>query len=311
MTFDRWYRHAVIFLWPKRRHFEILCDRDSRELVPLLSQMVLQWGQAKGKTPPSLKLECLELATAILANWTERKYVSSDFEEPGYEDLLDALTELDDSALIARFFREVMIKDVSVDPGKVLVSTCRTLGWETFSQELQTVMEETNNETVARNVRLLEQLCLAKPTETGGLERALSNSGASICEISQVDGSEAFVKRLRAQKVDRADLHRAGPGVGRDRTVGVAVRGRERHAARPRRRSTRFGTRTCPRLVGLQSWLKKHLKGSSAALAQWANACREQLESHTSRIPQEPTDFPDCGCGGLHLPVLYGAETVP
>lgn len=290
MTFERWYRHAAIFLWPKRRHFEILCDRDSRELVPLLSQMVLQWGQAKGKEAVELKLECLELATAILANWTERKYASTRFEEPGYEDLLKALTELGDSALIARFFREVMNKDVSVDPGEGLVSTCRTLGWETFSQELQTVMEETNNETVARNVRLLEHLCLAKPRKQKGWNELCQTLAQALVKAIKSVDQNPLSSDWRTRKVDPADLLtrlvRALVATGQSALLSEVVT----HALAM---SRRYPLRDAhlPALVGLQPWLKKHLKGSSAALAQWANACREQLESHTSRIPEEPTDF--------------------
>ena len=60
MTLDRWYRHATIFLWPEASHFEILCDRDSRLVVPVLNQMVArlervkaEGREAQGAMPPT------------------------------------------------------------------------------------------------------------------------------------------------------------------------------------------------------------------------------------------------------------------
>ena len=49
MTLQRWYRHAAILLWPERRHFEIICDRDSRNVVPELKQMVGRWQRSPGR----------------------------------------------------------------------------------------------------------------------------------------------------------------------------------------------------------------------------------------------------------------------
>src|SRR5207249_4762473 len=47
MTLERWYRQAAIVLWPERRHFEILCERDSRDAVPVLEPMVARWRRSK------------------------------------------------------------------------------------------------------------------------------------------------------------------------------------------------------------------------------------------------------------------------
>ena len=55
MTLERWYRHAAIILWPERRHFEILCDRDSRNVVPVLTRWWRDGRKSTRRTPTALK----------------------------------------------------------------------------------------------------------------------------------------------------------------------------------------------------------------------------------------------------------------
>jgi hypothetical protein len=43
--------------------------------------------------------------------------------------------------------------------------------------------------------------------------------------------------------------------------------------------------------VSLQPWLTKNLEEPCAALTRWVASCREQLESLTARVPEEPTDY--------------------
>ena len=133
MTLDHWYRHATIFLWPEARHFEILCDRDSRLVVPVLRQMVSRWKGARPKDA-SLKESCLRLATAIISRWGENSYRSYAADEPGRDNLLKSLAELDDPSLISRFLGEVMVKDVAVNPGSSIVAICQKYGWGTFGR---------------------------------------------------------------------------------------------------------------------------------------------------------------------------------
>ena len=95
MTLERWYRHAAVVLWPESRHFEILCDRDSRTIVPVLKQMVTKWRQSHTKDAAVLKARSLDLARAILANRTENPYGSVGPKEPGESDLFKALTALE------------------------------------------------------------------------------------------------------------------------------------------------------------------------------------------------------------------------
>ena len=60
MTLDRWYRHAAIILWPERKHFEVLCDDDSRNVLPVLEQMVGRWKKARRQDAEAQRAPVLE-----------------------------------------------------------------------------------------------------------------------------------------------------------------------------------------------------------------------------------------------------------
>src|SRR5262249_54908415 len=92
---ERWYRNAAIFLWPESRHFEVICSRDSRALVPELSRMVARWKKAGGDEAVELDARCRDLAAAIVASWPEGSFVAADAEDetgaPPASQLLDSL----------------------------------------------------------------------------------------------------------------------------------------------------------------------------------------------------------------------------
>ncbi len=56
MTLERWYRHAAIFLWPNKRHFDILCEAGSRAAAAALKGMVDSLRLARRRTrKPSVR----------------------------------------------------------------------------------------------------------------------------------------------------------------------------------------------------------------------------------------------------------------
>lgn len=165
---DRWYRHGAIFLWPNRRHFEVLCGVGSRNVVHALELMVDQWKKSPRGDAEARKAECIDFATAILARWEPEPYSAWNEPEAEPSNLLALLDELDDAGLIRAYLREALARDASVDPGKSLVAACQKHGWETFRPELEGVFRGTSAGTIERNARLLEHLCLAKPRKSAG-----------------------------------------------------------------------------------------------------------------------------------------------
>ena len=206
MTLERWYRQAAIFLWPERRHFEIICDRESRKVVPVLNQLVARWQQSHTEDAAALKTQCLDLASAILAKWSENRYAQAHPQEPITDDLLKTLAALDEPRLIGDFLGSVMIKDAAIDPGKSLGVLCQTYGWGTFQQELLTLMKSTTNETMERNVRLLEHLCSAKPRKkVGWCELCALLAQELVLAVEEIDQKPSSTD-WSSRQVNRAEV---------------------------------------------------------------------------------------------------------
>lgn len=290
MTLERWYRHAAVVLWPERRYFEVLCDRDSRLAVPVLGQMVDQWQRADSEEAETLKGHCLALARAIVARWPDSPHAHSYPPAPETGAPLQLLAALDDASLITTFLGEVMLKDVAVDPGQSLVTVCRQYGWETFHKELTALIRGTTVASLERNVRLLEHVCSAGARKSEGwLELCGALGQEAVAALETLDQDQAQT-HWPAQALKRAELL---AGLARAllltdqedllaRVVTHALAVTEKyplHAAH------------LPALVSLRPWLEKHLKRRSAALAKWLAECRTQLEALTAKAPQRPRDF--------------------
>jgi hypothetical protein len=289
MTLDRWYRHAAIFLWPNRRHFDILCDVGSRDAVQALKVLVGRWRQAGRPEVAALRAECVDFAATIIARWRENAYAGWSSQEKQPCALLESLVPLDEPSLIKAYLGEVLVKDVAVDPGKMLLEVCQKHGWGAFQPELEVVFNRTTGETIERNVRLLELLALAKPRKKEGwlgLCAALAQASAQALEA--IDRETATVD-YRARNVKRegvlAGLARSLLATEQFELLSRVVA----HAlARPKKYPLLAHVSA---LTALQPWLKKNLKRACPSLSQWIAACCEQLEALTARAPQAPTDF--------------------
>ncbi len=290
MTLDRWYRHAAIFLWPERRHFEIICDQDGRHVVPELERLSAQWKKAGRKDSAALKTQCLGLAAAILATWKEDLHEPEYAEIPVTGDLLKTLMELDDIALIRRFLGEVLVKDVSVDPGKSMTMVCKKYGWETFKPELTAAIKGTTAETLERNARLVENICLAKPRKIEGWSElcgTLAEEMVSALErVDRAKTSNDWGEREPDRSQVLADLARALLATEQTELLSHFLT----HALAARKKYP-LTTGHVPALVRLQPWLAKNLKENCVPVSQWVVSCREQLETLTDKAPREPADF--------------------
>src|SRR5262249_16041353 len=136
MTLDRWYRHAAIVVWPEQRHFEILCNRDSREAIPILKQMVARCRKASNNQPPPRKGQCVQLVGAILASWKDRRFSYGDGPDAASRDLMKALVSLGDPVSIGTLIGDVMARDPFADPGAAVVAACEKYGWSAFQEAL-------------------------------------------------------------------------------------------------------------------------------------------------------------------------------
>lgn len=288
MTLDRWYRHAAVILWPERGHFEVLCEDDGRRLVPLLQKMVAEWSEAGSKGRPELKAQCVGLARAVLASWPRRPSRWGESRE--VQGLLDTVAALGEPDLVGRFLGQVLAKDASADPGTSFVKTCQEYGWKIAREPLRALFRDAGAESMERNVRLLERVCLADTPEDAAwsdLREVLAGEYVARLEAIDTDASVPLWKLYNLK-----------------RPVILAALARSLLAARGNEVLDRVVDRITntpklypiegvliPALVSLAPELKEGSKPFPPALKRWIAVCREHLESLTAQAPREPKDW--------------------
>ncbi|WP_406696446.1 2OG-Fe(II) oxygenase [Singulisphaera sp. Ch08] len=290
MTMDHWYRHASIVLWPERRHFEILCNGNGRNGVLELERMVTLLKRSKPGESKALKSQCLELAKAIFTTWPEQEFGWSYPGESKPPDLLNALGELGAPELISGFFRNLLTQDVTLEFGNSAATICGKYGWATFQDDLQAALESTSSQSLARNVRLLEQICSSKSGKKPGW--------GNLCTIL----AKTFVAALK--RIDREPTKQDWRSRDVDRAVVLAGLVRSliladqtallsdvvKHILATPKRYPLTTTQKAA-LTSLRPWLVKNLKSSCAPLNNWLVSCRERLETLTAKQPAPPRTF--------------------
>ncbi len=198
MTLDHWYRHAAIFLWPASRHFEVICERDSRAVVPELTRMVARWQEARGEEAAALETQCRDLAAAIVAKWPENAVGrrKPDVEDHWTAGLLDSLAALDDTRSIADFLGGALMKDATAEPGKSIAAIGQKLGWATIQPQLASADEgdhprDDGAERPAAGVDLHRQAA-----EESGMERPLRDPRLGARLGHRIDRSVHIPDRL-------------------------------------------------------------------------------------------------------------------
>ncbi|HTU16775.1 MAG TPA: 2OG-Fe(II) oxygenase [Gemmataceae bacterium] len=290
MTLDRWYRHAAILLWPKRRHFDVLCEGGSHAVTPVLSELVKRWQRAGAKETPVLREEALALAAAIIRNWSGHAYAGFPSGKAENCPLFASLAALDDPELIDAYLESILVTDAGADPGESLATVCQKHGWNTFQRSLQAVFKATTSATLERNVRLLEHLCLApRRNQSGWAELCSTLARPTVAAVEKIDQETKEID-WRAARIKRgevlAGLTRSLIAAEQEKLLSRLVD----HALSKPDKYPLISTHL-EALTALQPWLKKNLKRPSPGLSRWLTACREQLEALTAQEPQPPADF--------------------
>ncbi len=294
LTMNRWYRRAVVVVWPAANQFDVLCDCGTTGAVAALGEWVDRRQKARGKDADALQAQCAAFAATIADRWSR-----SDSRRETGGDFLALVLRIDDAQLLGRFLTRVAAGDPLVELDAPLAKAFGGHGWDTFRDALVALFEGTTAATVGRNLRLLDRLC-ASGTRPAGERLTVCRLLAekAVAAIDRIDRQD-IASDWRLRDVNRTEVLTALP-----RAL-VAVEQSEL--------LSRFLTRaladpkTYPlaahvaALTALGPWLKKHLKTSCEPVARWLAACCGQLEALTAAEPVAPADFRRdaavrCGC---------------
>jgi hypothetical protein len=287
MTLERWYHRAAVVIWPRAKHFQILCGAGTDAAVGGLATMVKTLKRATKTRREQERQECLSFAAAIIDLWQPFAYRPS-WEQPGVDRNLFpiSLCELNDPQLVRRFVSDVMPADSTVQLDKAFGKLCGQHGWASFEEELNSVIEATTAATLARNAELLHFLCVLRDTSAERIALCARLSERMVQAVETLDNNS--VSDWQSREVERAAL------LGSLVTAMLAV-GAEKPLGRLIDHTLSCGKfdLTDAHLAAMFSLEKRlaKLTSSGTAVLRWVSGCRRELEKRTAKAPQKPMGY--------------------
>ena len=290
MTLARWYHRAAVLIWPRARHFSVLCSAGTEAAIGGLEAMVKGLKRASGIQRAAQRLDCLKFAGAIIDSWALPRGGWFD-ESNGETDrsvFSKLLSTLDDPDLMRRFLSEVVPNDGGVKFHREFVKFCRRHGLVSFEAELTRVIGAVTKITLLRNAELLSLLCRQHDNEADDLAFCTRLCERAALSLERFDG-QAPEDQGQAQELDRTALLCALVRA----MLGVDAQGPLRkvidHALAHRDKYELTGTHLAA-IFKLDSRPGVRLRPSEA-IARWLSTCRCDLQERTAEAPQPPTDY--------------------
>lgn len=288
MTLERWYHRAAVVIWPRAKHFHVLCSAGTDASVGGLAAMVRRLKRTSKAKHQKLRQECCSFAAAIIDSWQPayRGY-ASEKRNTDRDAFPVSLCELDDPALVESFLSTTMPTDGIVQLDRSFGKFCKKHGWQRFEKPLAAVIEASTAATIARNAEMLRIFCALRDRNSERIEVCSQLCTRAAKAVEAFDSESSKLDR-RAREVDRAALLLALA------TAMLAV-----NAEKPLGRLIKHAW-SCGKfdltdahlaaIFGLERQLAK-LATPSAAISKWVSLCRIALGSRVAAPPRKPLDF--------------------
>ncbi len=289
MTLERWYHRAAVVIWPRSKHFQVLCSSGTDTAIGGLEPMVKQLKCATKASREELRRECLAFASAILETWQPGSHDYSPEKKDRVDRNLfpDLLCELDAVELVQQLLMEVLPVDSTVQLGKSFVKYCKQHGWATFEAGLTKVLETTTQATVTRNADLLRALCVGRDKNLERIETCRRLSERLVQSLTVFD-QQPRDHDWRWPRIERATLLSSLVAALTAVTAEQPLAQLIDHTLACDQYDLTEAHLTA--IFALESQLAK-LPGGDTAISRWLAACRCALESRTAEAPPRPTDY--------------------
>jgi hypothetical protein len=300
MTLERWYYRAAIVIWPRDKHFAVLCDAGTDAAIGGLQSLVNRLARTAKAKQEKQRRECLSFAAAIIDSWQASRRSSWNEADPVDRGVfLPLLQKLGDPDLVRRFLSQVMVGDGRMQIDNSFGKFCKQHGWADFEAELTSVIEAATAATINRNAELLATLCLQRDRNAERIELCTRLAEQAIKALEAFD-QQPSENNWQLREVDRSAL-----------LISLVKAMLAIDAVKPLSRLIDHALTSVDRydltdahLTAIFS-LKSRIATQPAAndaISHWLGACRHELEDRTAQAPQKPTDYQraeklSCNCG--------------
>ena len=289
MTLERWYYRAAIVIWPRKKHFTVLCAAGTDAAIGGLQPLVKRLKRTAQAKREKQRRECLSFAAAIIDSWqANRSFSWNKAENPDRGLFMSLLQELGDSDIVRRFLSQVLASDGGIQIDNSFGKFCKQHGWANFETELMSVIEATTAATINRNAELLATLCLQRDKNAERIELC-SRLVERAIEILEVFDQQPLESNWQVREIERSALLSSlvkamltiDAGKPLSRLINHALTDVNRYDLTSAHLAAIFGLKT--RII--------RLPAPNDAISQWLSACRRKLENRTAQAPQKPTDY--------------------
>ena len=290
MTLERWYHRAAIVIWPRDRHFAVLCGAGTQAAIGGLEAMVKGLRRGTKQQREATRRDCLEFAGAIIDGWksTDVRWYRDEDQRTARAGFSRLLCRLGDPGLMRRFLSEIVPNDGSAELHADFAKLARRHGLSTFEAELVQTLDAPTPATLLRNARLLHLLCRQPDHDkhdaavctrlcevaVAGLERFDAEPPKNAWEFRELDRT-ALLVTLVSTMVD----------IGAKRPLRNLIDHTLAHRELYDLTDTHLAAifKLAPRLEALSP--------PGRAIRYWLSACRRELQACTAQAPQAPVDY--------------------
>ena len=289
MTLERWYHRAAVVIWPRERHFAVLCDAGTHAAIGGLEAMMKGLRRGTKQQREATRRDCLEFAGAIIDGWktTDLSWYRDEDQRAARAGFSRLLCRLDDPELMRRFLSEIVPNDGSAEIHGDFAKLSRRHGLSAFEAELAQALDAPTLATLLRNARALHLLC-RQPDH----DKHDASVCTRLCEVA-VAGLERFdaeppKNTWMLRELDRTallvTLVNAMVDIGAKRPLRSLIDHTLAHRELYDLTDTHLAAifKLAPRLEALSP---------GRAIRHWLSACRRELQACTAQAPQAPVDY--------------------
>ena len=287
-TLERWYRRAVVVIWPPDRFFSILAGEGQAAALPELERMAAQAKKAVAQE------SCRRLAEQIIAGWEPRQVAAKG--QPRYTArMLSVLERVGTAELVGRFLQEVLRKGFDGSEGAALWRLCERFGWQRFAADLRSVVaEQTPSASYSSEFTELPQIvALCRPLYSD--PPPLTAERRAVCD-GLADELVRAIERWDDDKTDRyGSEHTRGGVVEGMVAIFSAVDANERldwFVAYVLEDAKHYGLRKVlvPDVKVIYCWLAE-VPAARPAAERLMEHCTARLRALTEQAPEPPKDW--------------------
>lgn len=287
-TLERWYRRAVIVIWPPDRTFGILAREGQSAALPELERMA-----GASKKPEDLE-SCRDFARRIMACWKPRRSFARG-QERFTQRMLTVLERIGTAELVRQFLRDVLPNDFDGSEGPSLVRLCERLGWEALTADLLALVarQKPRDDYSAPPTELGQIVSMCRPLFCG--PPRLTAARRKACE-ALADELVRAIERWDGARKAWHQSERGRKGVVEGAIAMFAAIGSDDRldwfAAYVIEDAKHYGLREvlAPDVKTIYSWLAD-VPDARPAAERLMRHCIAQLEEATERAPQPPADW--------------------